>query len=784
MVQKRNVEKNSGLNPKSKVEKLISELVTKMVKRFILALLLCNALSFSFGQNTREEIIKVRGEEKNNTLFVDFRLPKFEILDTTFKELYNIDEIFNYIRIDDEFGIIDSVGLPQLPQLTFDLHVPYNAEGFSIGVISETKYEIDVKRRIMPAQEDINEKEPVFNFQINNAYYDSFGGFCDSLIQLTDNFIVFGEQGICVTISPFVYNPILKKITILSNVTFRVSYTLSREVTETYYSEAKESYLGSLFKNYQSSEIKSHQKSGGSSIMGRYLMITPIEYESTLTYFANYKRNIGFDVVVVNTNTTGSSASSIKNYIQNQYNNTSTRPDYVLLVGDVDKIPASDGDVNGDYSDPLTDLNYVLLDGKDLFADAFLGRFSVSSTNELKNIINKTVFMEMNMHRFNKTAVLLAGGGNGENQFVKPQNTVKNDILIPMGFQCDYFYAKDGATQADGINALNGNYMFFIYRGHGGKTLIGSPFLLDRYDINYSTNTIYPMGFSFACLTNSYGYSECLGESWIRSSKGGICFFGATTTTYRYTNNVIEVKVFEKMYSQDCLASCINLGMRKFLSNANTILRQKHVKSYNFLGDPSFNLSGIGCKQSFTFNNPEVFKSGAEITYRANDFIQNNNDFIIESGAKVKLLAGNSIILKPGFKAEAGSNVEIKIVPCDDGTIQKSFSQDDSTEEIFESIENVIEQKTDELINPAMFSIFPNPTNDDFSLAYTLESYSFVQIDLYNMSGSFIKNFLQLPQQEAGIYYYNFSLSGLPSGLYLLVFKTDSKTISNKIIKH
>ena len=154
----------------------------------------------------------------------------------------------------------------------------------------------------------------------------------------------------------------------------------------------------------------------------------------------------------------------------------------------------------------------------------------------------------------------------------------------------------------------------------------------------------------------------------------------------------------------------------------------------------------------------------------------------IESGASVKLLAGNRITLNPGFKVEQGSSVSVQIIPCNDGVIRKSMTGNDN-EEIIDIIENTKEQKSDELINPALFSIFPNPTNDDFSLAYTLEDNGFVQIDLYNMSGSYIKTFLQLSQQESGIYYYNFSLSGLPTGLYMIVFKTDSKTISNKIIK-
>lgn len=157
--------------------------------------------------------------------------------------------------------------------------------------------------------------------------------------------------------------------------------------------------------------------------------------------------------------------------------------------------------------------------------------------------------------------------------------------------------------------------------------------------------------------------------------------------------------------------------------------------------------------------------------------------FVVESGADVKLLAGNRVTLKSGFKAEAGSNVSIQIVPCNDGMIRKSMTENDN-EEIIDTIENERKLERGELINPALFSIFPNPTNDEFSLAYTIDNNSFVQIDLYNMSGSHIRTFLQLSQQETGTYYYNFSLLGLSTGLYIIVFKSNSKTISSKIIKH
>ena len=395
------------------------------------------------------------------------------------------------------------------------------------------------------------------------------------------------------------------------------------------------------------------------------------------------------------------------------------------------------------------------------------------------------------MHRFTKKAKFLAGDHSGSNVnfwingFKNAHEYVIPYSFEPLGYNCQKLY-QPNTTNA--VNALSDNPLFYIYSGHGNfYSLAGISFTIDSVQISKATNTIFPFVFAFACKTGNFAYPNysCIGEDFIRAKdKGAVAYFGCSINSRIDPDKAMEKKIFGDAFLKDeqNLAVIINLGKRRF-SYTSVMYKKRYIKAYNLLGDPSLDTKGIGCKQSFTFNNPEIFKSGAEITYRANDFIETNNDFIIESGANVKLMAGNSITLKPGFKAEAGSNVSIQILPCNDGTIQKSLIENDN-EECADTTKKMIEQETDKLINPAFFSVFPNPTNDDFSLAYTLEENGFVQIDLYSMSGSLIKNFLQLPQQEAGIYYYNFSLSGLPTGLYMLIFKTASKTISNKIIKH
>ena len=157
------------------------------------------------AQNDTANIIQV--SQNNEILQVSFTLPTYDIIDTSLFVPYGIREVFNYIEIGDEFGIIDSVGLPQLPQLSFDLFVPYNATDFDIRIISTDTMKIGIDKKVMPAQEDINKENPVFDFSMNRRYYSSIGGFCNFYIQFNESFIVFGEQGINVTIFPFIYNP-------------------------------------------------------------------------------------------------------------------------------------------------------------------------------------------------------------------------------------------------------------------------------------------------------------------------------------------------------------------------------------------------------------------------------------------------------------------------------------------------------------------------------------------------------------------------------------------------
>jgi len=333
---------------------------------------------------------------------------------------------------------------------------------------------------------------------------------------------------------------------------------------------------------------------------GRYLMITPPEWDSVLTYFANYKREIGFDVQVVTTNTTGNTVTSIKDYIQKQYDIISTRPVFVLLVGDTDKIPAYEGDASGKVEkNPISDLGYALLEGNDLFADLFLGRFSVANEKQLQNIIDKTIFMEKNMQNFAKKAVFIAGDEKKgawnrlymKNTFKAGHKYVITNSFIPLGFDCKRL---EQPNKEEVINALSDNPLFFIYAGHGSSTsLAGNSFDFVQKDISSVTNTIFPVVFAFACKTGNFA-QKCIGEHFIREKeKGSVAYFGSSVISRTHADPIIEKKILgAALKESQSLSEMINLGMKRFAKAAGISKKKKeiYIKSYNLLGDPSLKL--------------------------------------------------------------------------------------------------------------------------------------------------------------------------------------------------
>ncbi len=93
-------------------------------------------------------------------------------------------------------------------------------------------------------------------------------------------------------------------------------------------------------------------------------------------------------------------------------------------------------------------------------------------------------------------------------------------------------------------------------------------------------------------------------------------------------------------------------------------------------------------------------------------------------------------------------------------------------------------KKSEQIVDPELFSIFTNPTNLDFSVSYIIDLESPVKFVLSDSSGTKIKTLLDLDKQTEGNHYYTFSIPDLKTSANLLVFTNGQKTLISKIAKN
>ena len=546
--------------------------MSKYFLTFLITLLFAFG-SIGYSANEPEGIsIRSNGNEYN----IDFTLPVFE------KKSIPINGTDYTQIIIPSYGVVSDTGLPALPLISFNLVIPYGTTIPDFQVIAQTTNEELLTNKIFPYQAPWPKDQPIDKrpFTINSNFYESSGKQYP-FVKISDPFVISGVQGVMVTIYPFNYNPLTNKLTYVKKGSFRI--LTSRDVEKhSPKSEAMNNFLSDVFVNYKATEIKAAMN---------YLIITAPEYQAALTAFVNHKTAGRYNVSVVNTTTTGTTTTAIKNYIQTLYNNTTTRPEFVLLVGDIDKIPAFTGSGAGT---PNTDLNYALLEGTDYFADVFIGRFSVSNTVELQNVINKTIYMENYIGTLAKNNVFMASTDN-HSITEGTHNYVIDQYFNPEGYNNLKLYTYTySATTAQLISALNSNKIFAVYSGHGSETSWADGPVLGQADVRALTNTVFPYVYSFACITGSYHISECFGETWIRTAKGGSGFYGSSVNSYWDEDDILERRLIKAMFDDDLTKITPMFDKAKIyfvnhygtpVSGGTTLLR--YLEMYNLMGDPS-----------------------------------------------------------------------------------------------------------------------------------------------------------------------------------------------------
>ncbi|MFQ5805275.1 MAG: C25 family cysteine peptidase, partial [Phycisphaerae bacterium] len=273
---------------------------------------------------------------------------------------------------------------------------------------------------------------------------------------------------------------------------------------------------------------------------GNYLIVIAEDYAYTppMVQFINAKTAQGFDVLTYAV-PAGTTNTAIKSYIASLWD-TPAAPDYILLVGDTDGATSTSNTIPhwiGQGSrGSTTDLPYACMDeGDDWYPDIAIGRFSVRSVNMLRDVVNKTLYVEAGVFDdpdYVKRAAFLATNDMTSGA-EETHDWVIENYMDPAEFQSIRIYARLGGGTQDIANAVNNGCLFVSYGGHSGSGGWSNP-PFNQYDVQALTNAgLYGLVFGWSCNTAHYSYDECFGETWQRvANRGAAAYLSASDYIY------------------------------------------------------------------------------------------------------------------------------------------------------------------------------------------------------------------------------------------------------------
>ena len=372
---------------------------------------------------------------------------------------------------------------------------------------------------------------------------------------------------------------------------------------------------------------------------GSYLIITDPEFETTLNEFVAWKREMGYVVDMATTAETGITIAEIQAHIGDKYANSPIPPQYVLLVGDIEQVPAYDFDTNP------SDLPYVMQDGDDFLPDLLIGRFSAQSTEQLETIVAKTMNYEQDPFMDDPdwfTRGLVVAGNSGSSTPV-PVSKWGRRQLLEMGFTDveEVYYPPHWSTGRPYIiSAVDEGVSIVTYRGwaYGWQGWQPPTFTVD--DIPALDNGWkLPLVCSFVCLNNDFVEPECFGEAWIRAGsatqpKGAVAFIGNSEGwSHTRFNDAAAIGTFNAIKTGTRrLGDILHASKFEILEQFSEYLYadewadnsvEFYFYVYSLLGDPALELR-LSTPRDLVVTYPDVMALGAnylEITVAEADSV-------------------------------------------------------------------------------------------------------------------------------------------------------------------
>jgi len=563
------------------------------VKKFCIVVLISIAglLSAAWVETglTAANIMECEDSNSSETN-IEFNLDGYELTSES------LDGVDWSVLTHPEAGELLEIGKPDIPVFSKLVAIPADAK-FSVE-ITEAREEIFRDIMIKPQGELILESEGGGeSFTIDQEFYSLDQEFPGELVTLGDKAVMRDFNVVRLTIQPFQYNPGTRELRVISSMKVKV-------ITEGNEPIRGERKLSRSFEPIYKGTILNY-----SQIMGRpeyqspcYLFIYPnnTTVHNVLEYLIDWKTEKGFEVHAASTSLTGTSTTSIKNYIQNAYDNWENPPEFVCLVGDH----------GGSYSIPTWfetisgyggegDQPYSQLDGNDVLADVMVGRLPFNNTTELQTLVSKIINYESNPYTGNthwfRRALLVGDPSYSGQSTIVTCKAVKEMIQEEnSGFMFNEVYSGDFDGQMN--SAINTGVSVMCYRGYIGMSGWNTT------DINALTNGfMLPFATILTCGSGGFAGNNCNSEYFAKAGtstnpKGAIGAIGtATSGTHTCFNNSVTLGTHSGIYQEGIYSmggALVRGKLNLYLCYPQNPSNAVNIFSHwnNLMGDPGLDI--------------------------------------------------------------------------------------------------------------------------------------------------------------------------------------------------
>jgi hypothetical protein len=580
----------------------------------------------------------------SHSFTIDYKINELNI-----EGLVNDNGEFYRITVPGHISTSDP-GKPQLPVFSRLISVP-GSSSYNIKISEVTSTKISPGKKnfrglLFPAQPG-QTKNPLAakqGFMIDNNQYNTPGILKTDTVSIINIGRLRKNNLAGIVIRPVQFNPRANEIMVITSMKIDISFTepLSKTgaLPDHKGSPVFEGAISKSLLNFNPEEVIT----GYSDQPLKMIILTDTVFSKHLQPLIRWKTQKGFKINVLfrGTGMAGTNYAELKDTLTKIYNSSTADnppPEYLMIVGDINKIPAVSGISN------VSDMYYGEFDGDgDFIPDMFIGRLPVADTSELKAVVNKMIQYEKfeftDTNTFHARTLFTAGNDNSYAGHMNRQvkYAVTNYLTTDNNIN-EYHFYNPLSTEPfieDSIKYLinRKGISFLNYSGHGdAQGWLDPKIKVPEVDLLDNRN-MYPFIISNACKTAQFSASPSFSNKMLVSDKkGAIGFIGCTNDSYwdedYYWTVGLGSPLIDPTYENTGLGAYdrlfhthgespsdwfITMGQINYAGNlavsASTSSYKKYYwETYSLLGDPSM-IPIIGTPGTFQINLPDTLPNG------------------------------------------------------------------------------------------------------------------------------------------------------------------------------